>query len=49
MATKKIKNEIILLRVTPEQKKKWQALADKAQRTLSDFIRITIDNLTDKK
>lgn len=43
------KSEAIPLRVTPELKKKLQSLADKDHRTLSDFIRLQLEFLTNKK
>jgi hypothetical protein len=35
--------ESFQLRVKPEQKKRWRAAASAARRTLSDWIRVTLD------
>ncbi len=43
------KTEAIPLRVTPELKRKLQVLADKDTRTLSDYIRLQLEKITDKK
>jgi predicted DNA-binding protein len=43
------KTEIITLRVTPELKKRVQALADKDQRTVSNYIQMLLEKITEKK
>ena len=49
MKDKDNKTEILTVRVTPELKKKLQAMADKDQRTVSNYIQITLDNATKEK
>jgi len=44
-----MKEANVVIRMDEEMKKKLQVLADKDQRTLSDFIRIHLKNLLDKK
>ena len=43
------KDNQIVIRVEPELKKKLQELAKKDRRTLSDYIRIQLENLVEKK
>lgn len=44
-----MRNEIINIRIDAETKKKLQVLADRDSRTLSDFIRLHLKKLTEKK
>ncbi len=44
----KNKDQFVAVRVDEEMKSKLQVLADKADRKLSDFIRIELKKLVDK-
>lgn len=44
-----MKTEMIPIRVDSDLKKKLKDMADKDRRTLSDFIRLQLEKLTDKK
>lgn len=44
-----MKSETIIIRVDEKLKAKLQAMAEKDQRTLSDFIRLQLEKLADKK
>lgn len=44
-----MKEANVVIRMDEDMKKKLQALADKDQRSLSDFIRVQLKNLLDKK
>jgi hypothetical protein len=43
------KSEAIPLRVTPELKRKLLTLAEKDHRTLSDYVRLQLEMLVEKK
>lgn len=44
-----MRTEIVNIRMEKSLKDKLQALADKDSRTLSDFIRLQLQQLTEKK
>lgn len=44
-----MKASTIIIRVDEKLKAKLQTMADKDQRTLSDFIRLQLEKLADKK
>lgn len=43
-----MKEETLIVRIDPELKKKLQAMADKDNRTLSDFVRLQLKKMTEK-
>lgn len=44
-----IKSEVIIIRVEPKLKQKLQALANEDRRSLSNYIHLQLEKLTEKK
>jgi len=49
MPKPEIKSIVLPIRMTPELRDKLKKLADKDKRNVSDFIRVTLENLVEKK